>query len=67
MSDYQSVIESIKAQFPDVVQDVVEFRGEYTLVIESAKIAEVARFCRDADGLEFTILSDIGGMSHVSP
>ncbi|MCC6904813.1 MAG: NADH-quinone oxidoreductase subunit C [Anaerolineae bacterium] len=64
MSDYQSVIESIKAQFPDVVQDVVEFRGEYTLVIEPAKIAEVARFCRDADGLEFTILSDIGGIDY---
>lgn len=49
----------IRNTFPDAVLDVVNFRGETTVVIDSEKIVDVARFCRDTEGLEFNLLSDI--------
>jgi NADH-quinone oxidoreductase subunit C len=54
-----NVVETIKRALPDAVLEVLEFRGETTLIIDAEKIVEVARFCRDTDGLEFNLLSDV--------
>jgi NADH-quinone oxidoreductase subunit C len=62
MADLKVIAEQIRAQFPQAVQDVVEFRGEVTVVVDRAQIAEVATYCRDADGLEFNLLSDLAGI-----
>jgi NADH-quinone oxidoreductase subunit C len=43
------------------VQDVIEFRGEVTVVVDKAAIVDVATYCRDTEGLEFNMLSDCGG------
>jgi len=49
----------IRGAFPDAVQDVIEFRGETTVVVDPAHIVEICRFCRDTEGLEFNLFSDM--------
>ena len=49
--------EALQTEFGDVIQDVVHFRGEATIVVERDRIVDVATFCRDA--LRFNFLSDL--------
>ena len=51
--------ELIKSAYPDAITDVIDAYGETTIVIDSARIADVAQFCRDTEGLEFNFLSDL--------
>jgi len=52
-------VDRIKGTFPDAVKDVITFRGETTVVIDAPRLVEVATFCRDMEGLEFNLLSDL--------
>ncbi|MHB8627644.1 MAG: NADH-quinone oxidoreductase subunit C [Aggregatilineales bacterium] len=52
-------VDLIKGAFPDAVKEVIDFRGETTVVIDSVRIVDVATFCRDTEGLEFNLLSDL--------
>jgi NADH-quinone oxidoreductase subunit C len=54
-----SVVDAVKNAIPDAIQEVIEFRGETTLVVAPEKLVEVATFCRDHEGLEFNLLSDL--------
>ena len=57
--------EAIKEQFPDAVLAIKESEaGEITVDIDPAFIVEVCRFCRDTDGLEFSMLADEGGVDY---
>ena len=64
MSDLQAIAEAIKERFPDAVQEIITFRGEWTVVVDKAAIVEVVAFCRDAPGLEFNFLSDLCGVDY---
>ncbi len=64
MANLIVIANRIREQFPDAVQDVIEFRGEVTVIVDRARIAEVATFCRDTDGLEFNMLSDLAGIDY---
>ena len=64
MSDVQTAVERIRAQFPDAVQEVVEFRGETTLVVDKGALVEICTFARDTEDLEFDRLSDVSGMDY---
>ncbi len=57
-------VEAITSAFPDAIQDVLEFRGEITLVVDSDYIVSVCRFCRDTKGLEYNFLSDVSGVDY---
>jgi NADH-quinone oxidoreductase subunit C len=52
------VVQTIREQFGDAVHDVIEYRGEVTIVVDPDRLEEVAIFCRDTEGLEFNLLSD---------
>ena len=64
MSNVQTVIKRIREQFPNAIQDVVEFRGETTLVIDRASLVELCTFARDDAELEFNMLSDVAGIDY---
>jgi NADH-quinone oxidoreductase subunit C len=53
------VVEKIKGAFPDVIEEVVDFRGERTVIIEKEAIIDVARLLRDDEDLRFVFLEDI--------
>jgi NADH-quinone oxidoreductase subunit C len=64
MSDVQTAVERIQAQFPDAAQEVVEFRGETTLIVDRDALVEICTFARDTEELEFDRLSDLSGMDY---
>jgi NADH-quinone oxidoreductase subunit C len=64
MSDVQNAVERIRTQFPDAVQDVIEFRGETTLVVDKGALVDMCTFARDTEGLEFNFLSDLAGVDY---
>jgi len=52
-------VDLIKGAFPDAITDVINAYNELTIVINSTRVADVALFCRDTEGLEFNFLSDL--------
>jgi len=61
MTELMAIADRLRGAFPNAVQDVIEFRGEVTVVVEKSAIVEVATYCRDTDELEFNMLSDCAG------
>lgn len=57
-------VESIRSALPDVVQDVVEFRGETTIVVDPAQIIPVMQHLQDTSGLIYNYLSDISSVDY---
>lgn len=57
-------VELAKLTLKDAVLDVVEFRGETTIVVKPEAIVDVMRFFRDTEGLEYIFLSDITAVDH---
>jgi NADH-quinone oxidoreductase subunit C len=64
MSSMLSLASSIKEKFPAAVQDIREFRGIVTVVVDRSAVVEVCTFCRDTEGLEFNMLSDLSCVDH---
>lgn len=64
MSDTLAIAGTIREHFPEAITGIAEFRGDVTLVVDRASLAEVATFCRDADGLRFNLLSDLCGIDY---
>lgn len=61
MADLMTIANQIREAFPGKIQDVIQFRGEVTVVVEPAAIVEVASYCTSTPGLEFNMLSDLAG------
>lgn len=59
MNQHQLVVERINAEFPDIIEDVVDFRGERTLIIPQEKLKTVCTFLRDDPPLQYNFLTDI--------
>ena len=52
-------IERIKANVPDAVEDVQQFRGETTIFVAQKSILKVLKLLRDEEDLRFNMLADI--------
>jgi NADH-quinone oxidoreductase subunit C len=57
-------VESLRAAFSTAMQDVQEFRGEITVIVDPDRIVDVCRYCRDTKGLEYNFLSDVAGVDY---
>jgi NADH-quinone oxidoreductase subunit C len=57
-------VAALQRQFADAVRDVIVFRGETTVVVAAERIADIVRYARDAQGLEFNFLSDIAWVDY---
>ncbi len=60
----EALAEAIKTAFPDAVQDTRIVLGELTVMVERARIADIAQFLRDDPAWRFTILLDICGVDY---
>ncbi len=58
------MIDLIKNKFPEAVTDILEFRGETTLVIKPDALIDVATFLRDEPTLGFDLLSDVSAVDY---
>jgi NADH-quinone oxidoreductase subunit C len=57
-------IDLAKLTLKDAVQDVIEFRGELTLVIAAPRIVDACLFFRDTEGLEYNFLSGLTAVDY---
>jgi NADH-quinone oxidoreductase subunit C len=64
MSEVMSIANRLKAQFPAAVASIDEFRGDVTVRVDRKAIPEVCQYCRDTEGLEFNLLSDLCGIDY---
>ncbi len=60
----QDPVEAVQAAIPDALLNVKLFRNETTLIIDRAKIAQVAQYLRDTTGLVYNFLSDISAVDY---
>ena len=56
---HQLVHDTVVASYPDAIEEVVEFREEYTLIVKQDQLVEICILLRDEDGLQFNFLEDI--------
>ncbi len=59
MDRHDLVAEKVKEAFPEAVEEIVDFRGERTLIVQMAQIKAICTFLRDDPDLQFNFLSDI--------
>lgn len=52
------VIERLRAWSPNAISEIVEFRGETTVVLPRNLLRDAAFHCRDDKSLQFNLLSD---------
>ncbi|MGB7339899.1 MAG: NADH-quinone oxidoreductase subunit C [Phototrophicaceae bacterium] len=57
-------VEEVKNNFSDAVLHVKEFRGETTIIVDSASIVDVMLFLRSTPGLVYNFLSDISAVDY---
>ncbi len=57
-------VAAVKQAFSEAVREVVEFRGDTTLVLDPSSLVKVAQYLRDTPGLIFNFLSDISDVDY---
>lgn len=57
MTHIQQTLTALQQQFGEAIEQVVEFRGETTVVVKRAALVDVLRYLKDTDGLEFNFLA----------
>lgn len=58
-------VEALRNAFPDAFQSAQEFRGDVAVFVDSARIVDVCRYCRDTRGLEYNFLSDVTAVDYL--
>ena len=64
MAELAQIVEKIKTSFPAAIEEIVEFRGEFTVLIKPERLVEVCTFLRDDLDCAFDFLSDISGVDY---
>ncbi len=59
MNHVQKTVSAIRARLPDAVEEVIEFRGETTVVVKKAALVDVCRFIHDNPDLNYNYLADL--------
>jgi NADH-quinone oxidoreductase subunit C len=57
-------VEVIQGKFTDAVTDVIEHRGETTIVVSPNKIVDVCSYLKETTGLEYNFLSDVTAVDY---
>lgn len=63
--DRDQLVDKINAAFPDVIEEVFDFRGERTIFVPAEQVKAVCQFLRDDAELQFNFLSDIVADDHM--
>jgi NADH-quinone oxidoreductase subunit C len=52
----------LNARFADFIEEIIEARGEVTVVVQRAGLVPMMTFLRDEPSLKFNFLSDVSGV-----
>ncbi len=64
MAELKTIIEKLEANFPDGIEGVVEFRGEFTLRVTPDCLVPIGQFLRDDPDAAFDFISDVSGIDY---
>jgi len=64
MADSLAIANVIKEKFPEAVTDIVEFRGEVTVVVAPESLLDVARFCYETEELKLNHMADLAAVDY---
>lgn len=59
MDRNQLVVDKVQGAIADAIEDIVDFRGERTLIVKANRLKKVCQLLRDDEDLLYTQLSDI--------
>ena len=59
MAQLESTLAKLREQFPNVITDIYEFRGDTTITIPRESLLEIGRYLRDDPALGFEMLLDV--------
>jgi len=62
----RAIVERLKVRFADAVLEVVEFRGEITVVVPKERLLEVSRHLKDDGDAAFEMLTTVVAMHFLS-
>lgn len=60
-----AAVEKVQAHFPAEIVEVVEFRGDTTIVVKPAKIVEICTLLRDDPETSFRYLSSVSAVDYL--
>lgn len=60
-----AAVDKLQAQFPEEIVEVIEFRGETTIVVKPAKIVEICTLLRDDPETSFRYLSSVSAVDYL--
>jgi NADH-quinone oxidoreductase subunit C len=58
------LVESVEQRFPDAVSATHQYRGDATVVVQSAALLDVARFLKDDERLAMSFLMDVTAVDY---
>ncbi len=64
MAELAHIVEKLKARFPNGIENVREFRGEYTVQVRLDALVEMGTFLRDDPDCDFNFLADVSGVDY---
>jgi NADH-quinone oxidoreductase subunit C len=64
MTHVQKTVAAIKAKFPEAIQEVIEFRGETTVVVKPEALVEIAHYIKEDTDLAYTSLADLAAVDY---
>jgi NADH-quinone oxidoreductase subunit C len=64
MATLAQIVEKLETRFSDALEDVCEFRGEFTVRVKPDALVEMCTFLRDDPDCAFDFLSDISGVDY---
>jgi NADH-quinone oxidoreductase subunit C len=64
MAELAEIVKRLEARFPDAIENVHEFRGEYTVRVKPDVLVEMCAFLRDDPDCAFDFLSDVCGVDY---
>lgn len=59
MTHIEKTIAALKEKFGDAVEDVIEFRGETSVVLKPEALVEALRFLKESPDLRYTFLANL--------
>jgi NADH-quinone oxidoreductase subunit C len=65
MSEIGELVEKIKGEFPQAVEETVSFQDEHTIRIKREHLLEVAKFLKEEPDYDFNFLSDLCGVDYM--
>ena len=58
-AQFEQLTQKVQAAFPQAVLELIDFRGERTLLVEKESVRDICQFLRDDADLRFNLLEDI--------